>query len=139
MSICKLVTLLFVAAACSSGGGSSPAAAPGAPRAARGGPNLITDAEIAQGAAGVQNALEIVERLRPSMLRARPSSTFGQGTAPAEGVLVYVDEVKLGDVNNLRNVPSSQIREIRFISATDATQRWGTGHGSGVIQVITKR
>jgi hypothetical protein len=73
------------------------------------------------------------------MLRARPSSTFGQGTAPSEGIIVYTDEVKIGDVNQLRNVPASQVKEIRFISATDATQRWGTGHGSGVIQIVTKR
>ena len=28
-----------------------------------------------------------------------------------------------------------EIDEVRYISATDATTRWGTGHAAGVIQV----
>jgi hypothetical protein len=29
------------------------------------------------------------------------------------------------------------VKEIRYISASDATTRWGTGHSGGVILVVT--
>jgi hypothetical protein len=39
----------------------------------------------------------------------------------------------------MANIPASRVKEIRFINARDATTRWGTGYGSGVILVTTKR
>jgi hypothetical protein len=130
------------ALACSSGGGGATTGATTTVR--RGSSTLITSEEIAALGAGAENAFDIVQKLRPSMMRAR-ASTFG--TPRADGsqggesinVVAYVDEIRLGEVGNLRTVPATQILEIRYISATDATQRWGTGHGSGAIQVITKK
>jgi hypothetical protein len=125
---------------CSSGGGGSAAsAADGAARPARGSQNLITEAEIAQLGQGLETAFDLVERLRPSMLRSR-ASTFGNSQA-GEAILVmaYVDDIRQNQVSDLRTVPRAQVKEIRYVSATDATQRWGTGHSSGAIHVITKK
>jgi outer membrane cobalamin receptor len=52
---------------------------------------------------------------------------------------VYVDNVSYGGIDALSNVQVSQIKEIRFVNARDATTQWGTGHMGGVILVITKR
>ena len=124
-------------AACSSGGGSAGGTAGSTVR--RGGQNLITTEEIAASGAGMETAFDIVQRLRPTMLRPRASS-FGVNNQPQQvPVVVYSDEVRLGTVENLRTIPATQVHEIRYISATDATQRWGTNHSSGAIQVITKR
>jgi hypothetical protein len=119
-----------VAAIGCGGGGSGSGAQPatGAARTTRGSANLITEAEIS--ATSYQNALEIVQNLRPAMMRPRP------GGGP---VMLYLDDVKMMDLNGLSTVPSGRIREIRYISAQDATTRWGTGHASGVILVTTKR
>jgi hypothetical protein len=53
--------------------------------------------------------------------------------------MLYLDDVKMMDLNGLSTVPSGRIKEIRYLSAQDATTRWGTGHASGVILVTTKR
>jgi hypothetical protein len=50
---------------------------------------------------------------------------------------VYLNNVRHGGVMSLRDILVTDIQEIRFISASDATTRWGTGHGSGVIMVRT--
>ena len=111
------------------GGGSGTAAQPTTEaRAPRGSANLITEADIR--ATSYQNALEIVENLRPAMMRPRP------GGGP---VMLYLDDVKMMDLNGLTTVPAGRMKEIRYISAQDATTRWGTGHASGVILVTTKR
>ena len=134
---CLVIIAVLALAACSSGGGSA-AQSSGTTSARRGGQNLITAEEIASSG-GLENALDAVQRLRPSMMRPR-TTTFQSGNqAAGVPVLVYSDEVKLGGIENLRSIPISQVREIRYLSATDATQRWGTGHSSGVIQVVIKR
>jgi hypothetical protein len=134
------IALALGSVACSSGGGGSAPAAGDAPRpSSRGSQNLITEAEILQLGQGLENAFDIVERLRPSMLRSRASTFGSQRTGEEILVVAFVDDVRLGEVTNLRTIPRLQVREIRYISATDATQRWGTGYGSGAIQVISKK
>jgi hypothetical protein len=111
-------------------GGGSPSP-DGAPRPVRGSSDRITEAEISAGV--YQNALEIIQNLRPGMLVAR-----GTGTDFVP-VVAYMDDVRLTELNGLATIPSNRIQEIRFMNARDATTRYGTGHGSGVIQVTTKR
>lgn len=125
-------TLLFafglVVVACGGGAAGTAAEPTTESRATRGAPNLITEAEIS--ATAYQNAMEIVQNLRPAMMRARP------GGGP---VMFYLDNVKMMDLSGLSTVPSGRVKEIRYINAQDATTRWGTGHASGVILVTTKR
>ena len=82
------------------------------------------------------NAYEIVEQLRPQWLRQRGPTSFmaPQGERPA----VFVDNIRYGDLEVLRDIPLIEIREIRFVSGPDATTRWGTGVVAGVIEVIRK-
>ena len=131
-------TAIATLAACSSGSGSTSGTA-GSTAIRRGGQNLITADEIAASAAGLETAFDIVQRLRPTMLRPRASSFGSNNQAQQVPVVVYTDDVRLGTVENLRTIPATQVQEIRYSSATDATQRWGTNHSSGAIQVITKR
>jgi len=63
------------------------------------------------------------------------SSSITQGP---QDVVVYVDQTKMGGPNTLAQIPISDVKEIQHLSGTDATQRYGTGHGSGVILVIRK-
>ena len=101
-------------------------------RPIRGPADLITEAEINAGV--YQNALEIIQNLRPNM--ARPRGTTA--TAAPVPVVPYMDGVRLQDLSALVTIPASRVKEIRYINATDATTRWGTGHSSGVILVTTK-
>jgi hypothetical protein len=126
---------------CSSG---TQSAAPGAtpPRAST---DFISQAEISQHS--YSNALEIVQGLRPSMLRIRTSTiTQSSGTpgmtsngAVSLSAAVRLDDVLLGEQNQLASIPANTVKEIRYINARDATTLWGTGYPAGVIHVITKR
>lgn len=107
-------------------------------RVRRGGANLITQQEIEGAGGAMETAEEIVQRLRPAMLRARGSVRSSSQVETAPGPMVYIDNQRLGGVEQLANIPSRNVKEIRLISPIDATQRWGTDHWGGVIQVISK-
>lgn len=131
---------LVVVAGCSGGAasGATPqtAAAPKPAAVPRGTANLILEAEIQ--AAGVSNALEAVQRLRPSMLRARAGGSVASSNTGG-GIVVYLDGVPTGGVETLANVAVLTIKEIRYLNAADATTRFGTGLPQGAILVATRR
>ncbi len=102
---------------------------------AKGNSNLIVASEIA--GTGVSDAFQAVKLLRPAMLRGRNGS-LNDNSGGAE-LVVYVDGVKAGGPQSLESVTALAISEIRFISAADATTRFGTGHPLGAILVVTKR
>jgi hypothetical protein len=60
------------------------------------------------------------------------------GRSGAMTVIVYVDGTRMGGVQELKRIPSQDVREIRFLSASDAQLRYGTGHAAGAIQVTLK-
>ena len=126
--MCAMALMLV---ACGGGGAGTTAQPNTQSRPVRGSSDIITEAEINVGV--YQNALEVVQSLRPTMMRPR------QGGANAQAVMLYLDGVKMSDLAGLSTVPADRVTEIRFINARDATTRWGTGHDSGVILVTTKR
>ena len=151
-SLAMILTTSVVAGLAACGGGATTAGAPaGTPapatatatarvaRPPRGSSSLITSAEIEAAAPDILNAYQLVERLRPMMMRPRNLSAGSVGDGNVFGVVAYVEEVRLGDVESLGTVMRATVREIRYIGATDATTRWGTGHSNGVIQVVLKR
>ncbi len=90
--------------------------------------------EIDERGGSLQTAYDVVRRLRPNWLSRRGPVTV-QGT---QGVLVYVDNLRRGDIDVLRQISASSIVEIWLINAMRATQRWGTGHTGGVIHVLQR-
>lgn len=122
-------------------------AAPDAPakKPPKGRANLITEEEIAFLGGTIQNAYGIVQRLRPAMLRVRAGSTSnssgGASTMDvgATEIAVYLDNQKMGGPRALEDIMLAQIKEIRYLSANDATTLFGTGNSAGAIQVIGKR
>jgi outer membrane cobalamin receptor len=97
--------------------------------------NVILSEEISQ----VDNAtaLDVVQRLRPHFLQRRgPTSIRAQESSYP---VVYIDGLRRGDINELRQIPAGTIERIEYVSAADATTRWGTGHVAGVISVTTRR
>lgn len=96
--------------------------------------NLITREELAD--LPVSNAWEAVQRLRSQWLNRPTAATIQPGGNP---ILVYVDRHQMGGLEELRNVGIDQIEQMEFVSARDATTRYGTGHPSGIIEVTTRR
>ena len=82
-----------------------------------------------------RSAWDAVETLNRRWLRARRSSTPASGPAYARVVL---DGVVRGQIDVLRQLNTTNIETMRYLSATDATTRYGTGFPGGVIEVDTR-
>lgn len=119
------VVVVLALAACASSGSSS-----SSPR----GP-IITSEEVAS--VSVSSTYELVQRLRPQWLR--PRGSFSAVSPEASLPVVYSDGMRLGGLERLRDITPNDVAEVRYLSAADATTRFGTGHAGGVIEVITKR
>jgi hypothetical protein len=140
----KIHAIAFVAALALAvpGCASSPSGGSGATqqsqsssRTARGSRDKITSEELAT--IDVQNALQAVQRLRPNFLQTRGGASSSITQGPID-VVVYVDQTRMGGPGTLAQIPITDVKEIQYLSATDATQRYGTGHGAGAIIVIRK-
>ena len=95
----------------------------------------ITRVEITRSQA--INAYDAVRILRPNMLRERGKVTI-RGNDVREPV-VYMDNQRMGGISFLRDIPVTEIFEIRYHTAAQAQIKWGNGHMQGVIQVVTAR
>jgi hypothetical protein len=96
---------------------------------------VITEEELAN--LDVQNALDAVRRLRPSFLQTHGGQSTSVTLGPQD-VVVYVDNTRMGGPSALAQIPIHEVKEIQYLSGTDATQRFGAGHGSGAIIVTRK-
>jgi hypothetical protein len=78
---------------------------------------------------------DAIQQLRPQWLRARGAQRIS-GTVE---VIVFVDNVRRGGVANLRSIRVEGIERVDFLTATEATTRWGTDVAGGVISVTRVR
>ena len=107
-------------------------------------PNLILREQILEMPDG--SALDIVQRYRSGWLRPRSQGTV-QGArlsdrsqvviTDSDTPIVFLDDVRYGEVESLARIPSTGIESMVFISATDATTRYGTGYTGGIIRINT--
>ena len=103
-----------------------------------GNPSVITTEQIANSSAA--NAYDLIHGIRPIWLRSRGQNTLdpSQLTSTSTYAAVFVDGQRYGDINSLRSMSVYEIRQIRFLSGSDATTKYGTGYPAGVIEVITR-
>jgi hypothetical protein len=81
------------------------------------------------------SAYHAVETLRSNWLRTRgPTSPNNPG-----GVMVYLNNTRLGGVETLRGISPQEIVFIRYYDAASAAGRWGRDVANGVILVSTER
>lgn len=121
---------LAVAAACASSTTRAGGAAPGRDA------NLLTTEEIEGRGAGEGSLYDAIRRLRPSFLTFHGVS----GTPRQAGrVQVSLDGGALTGVEALRGVPVRQVAEVRYLSATDAAQRFGTSANSSPVILVRQK
>lgn len=127
--------LLFVALlSAATLGGCATAGSSGGSPGSGGAPDVISSDELRQIDADNLTAMEAIQRLRATWLRSR-GSTFGGGrTEP----MVFVDGIEFGEMGSLRNVNITDVERIRYLDASDATTRFGTGYPGGVIAIETR-
>jgi hypothetical protein len=95
------------------------------------------------------SAYDVVYSLRRSWLNDRGVEDMTEAprvvsdgdrlvTIPGEPrLIVYLDNMRLGTIGELRNLPTTGVVAIRYYDPSQANLRWGTGHTHGAIQVLT--
>ncbi|MCH7531199.1 MAG: hypothetical protein IIB36_05460 [Gemmatimonadetes bacterium] len=117
--------LMIGLAGCASGsGGSGSSGSSGSSS----GPNRLTAADLVN-----QQELDLYDAIR--QLRGRWLTSRGRGTPR-----VVVDgSPRQSGIDELRSLRVSDVQEIEFLSASNATTRFGTGYDAGAILVTTRR
>jgi hypothetical protein len=97
--------------------------------------NVITADEIAR--VNAANAYEAIQRLQPRMLAKQrgPSSISLENQSR---ILVYVDGTRFGGIESLPLIQATSILKIQFLSASEATFRYGTGNSAGAIEITSR-
>lgn len=122
------VAVLSLAAAGSCASGRTPK-----PQSSYGAGNTLSADDIAETAA--TNLYDAIQRLRPQWLTSSRIRRGGSG----DDLVVYLDNNRYGSMNSLRQLSVGGVQEVRYFGATEATNRYGTGHTGGAIQVLMSR
>jgi len=101
--------------------------------------NVLTRDEI-MGVQGARDLYDVVQRLRPRWLTTRAGErSYGMAT----GIVVYQDQSRLGNVDQLRQLQPSAAFELRYLDGTTASATLpglGAGqHVAGAIVVVTRQ
>jgi hypothetical protein len=96
--------------------------------------DILAAAEIELSNAGTLH--EAIQRLRPHFFfsRGRTSLRAPNNQRPA----VIVNSVPQASLESLRTISAHDVQYVRFLSAPEATTRFGTGYMAGVIEVVLK-
>ncbi|MFH1763937.1 MAG: hypothetical protein ABIF09_07090 [Gemmatimonadota bacterium] len=96
--------------------------------------NTITTEEVRS--AGVSNAYQLVERLRPLWLRSRGDRSVRLETT----IVAYLDGAMLGELEVLRNIPIDIVVSVRALDSAEAMKLPGLGsrHVERAIMVVTR-
>lgn len=97
-------------------------------------PNVILEAELA--AYSDRPLSQTVQQLRPQFLRSRGASSINR--TAVDVVVVYLGHTRMGGPEALGQIRTADVREVRYLSPTDASQRYGLNHTAGAI-VLTMR
>jgi len=120
-------TLLLGLGGCASGGGGGSDGDSARPAGAT--TNRIVRAELEPLVE--LSAMQAIQRLRSRWLRNRP----GLRTEP----VLYVDGSRRSGLAELESLRASDVEQMEYMSSTDASTRFGTGHSAGAILVTTAR
>ena len=120
------LTLIGVAVGCSSTGTTPKSAA-----TAKVNQDLITATEI--DSQSFRDAYDVVQKLRPSWFTRKTGGSSARriGTA-GSGLVVYLDNARMGGIEALRQLNTSAIESLQFMDAAVATATL-PGLGSSVI------
>jgi hypothetical protein len=124
LRLAAMALSLLVVAACATNKTAAQAAAPH-----RSTGNVIAGDELT--ATGATNVYEAVQRLRPQWLNSARIRRGGSG----DELVVYLDSNRYGTLTSLRSLSLGGIQEVRYYGASEATNRFGTGHTGGAIVV----
>tara|TARA_B110000438_G_scaffold148047_1_gene142594 strand:+ start:206 stop:568 length:363 start_codon:yes stop_codon:yes gene_type:complete len=76
---------------------------------------------------GASDALDVISRSRPVWLRSK-------GIEPS----VYMNGIQMGGLDALRSISINSIKDIKFLTPSEATTMYGTNNMGGVIEIRTR-
>ena len=120
-----LVVMLLLATACTS------ATATRMPHRNR---NVLAAEEIELSNVGTLH--EAIQVLRPHFFFSRGRTSLRNPGNPLPAVIV--NDVPQRNVESLRTISARDVQYVRFLTAPEATTRFGTGYMTGVIEVVLK-
>lgn len=94
--------------------------------------NVLPSSEIR--ASLHSDVFEMIQALRPNWLTPR-----GQASFSVTQLEVFLDGVEMQGLTMLRTLTPSQIERAEYLSASEATMRFGTQQGAGAILLISRR
>ncbi len=120
LTLASFALVIGLSGCASAGGGTS---------SGRGGnPNRLTEEALVEHQS--LDVFAVIQQLRPRWLASR-----GRGT-----IKVIVDGApRMDGFRDLRSFRVSMVQEIEYLSASDATTRFGTGYESGAILIRMRR
>lgn len=62
----------------------------------------------------------------------------GRGDPPRKP-RIYLDGILVADIGGLSSIATHEVRELRYLSSYEATNRYGAGSLGGVIEIVTRR
>lgn len=98
--------------------------------------NVLLQDEITGSRSIGATAYDLLAQLRPEYLRNRGSVSIRDNVQAT--AVVYVDGTKFGALDALRSVSAEHIFRVDYLSASDATTRFGTDHTGGAILITSK-
>ena len=113
------IMLVAVLVACASSGKGTATAS-----------NVISRTEL--DAAGSASVYDAVVRLHPNFLRNRGPTSVVNSSARSVAA-VFVNEAEYGEIESLHRLQASRVEEVRYYSGPEATTKWGSAYGAGVI------
>ena len=92
--------------------------------------NTLVAADLQRSQA--TNLYDIIRALRPQWLDVRPQ-------AGGDPIQVYMDDNRLGGIEVLRTMTTTNIRTIRWLDPSAAQGRYGLNNRGGAIAISTER
>lgn len=79
--------------------------------------------------------------LAPGGSSGDKSSEYGSSSGGNNSItaVLYVDDVKQADIEEMKNVRAAAVLEIRYLTGNQAAGRYGAGHEGGAILLKTNR
>jgi len=98
--------------------------------------DIIPTAEIDGYRTPGMTAYDLIAHLRPEYLRNRGINSFRQATAGT--ATVFLNGSAYGDIELLKSLDAGLVTQVQYLSASDATTRFGTDYTAGAILVSTR-
>ena len=97
-------------------------------------PEIISLQEILDSRGS--SAYDVIRKVHANFLTYRGENSFLDKGASMP--IVFMDDQAFGPVSTLRNIPASQIYEIRLYRAWEAVLKYGSGLPAGAISIKTR-